>query len=148
MSQDNPAISGKRATRMGRETLLQKAVDEPDLSWRVLITLNIFRMLVAAVLLGLFFSSGEPRIFGDAYPKLFATTATIYLVFALVFSTGLRQRWAPASAKPVRNHCETSAKPQCETHRGLACASLRAQGAQNHRWGMYLCSFLSALGPK
>jgi two-component system sensor histidine kinase PilS (NtrC family) len=99
MSRDNAAISSKRTIRLSREALLQKAVDEPDLSWRVLITVNIFRMLVAAALLGLFFSSGEPRIFGDAYPKLFATTATIYLVCALIFSTALRQRWAPAGAQ-------------------------------------------------
>ena len=75
MSQDNPAFGSKRTIRISREALLQKAVDEPDLSWRVLTTLNIFRMLVAAALLGLFFSSGEPRIFGDTYPRLFATTA-------------------------------------------------------------------------
>ena len=60
MSRDNAAISSKRTIRLSREALLQKAVDEPDLSWRVLITVNIFRMLVAAALLGLFFSSGEP----------------------------------------------------------------------------------------
>ena len=101
MSQDNPAISSKRTVRMSREALLQKAVEEPDLSWRVLITLNIFRMLVAAALLGLFFSSGEPRIFGDAYPRLFATTATIYLICALIFSTALRQRWARVGPQAV-----------------------------------------------
>jgi two-component system sensor histidine kinase PilS (NtrC family) len=101
MSQDNPAFGSKRTIRISREALLQKAVDEPDLSWRVLTTLNIFRMLVAAALLGLFFSSGETRIFGDAYPRLFATTATIYLVFALIFSTALRQRWLPAGAQAV-----------------------------------------------
>jgi two-component system sensor histidine kinase PilS (NtrC family) len=104
MSQDNPAFGGKRTIRMSREALLQKAVDEPDLSWRVLTTLNIFRMLVAAALLGLFFSSGEPRIFGDTYPRLFATTATIYLVFALIFSTSLRQRWLPAGAQAVAHN--------------------------------------------
>ena len=104
MNQDNPAFSGKRTIRISREALLQKAVDEPDLSWRVLITLNIFRMLVAAALLGLFFSSGEPRIFGDTYPRLFATTATVYLVFALIFSTPLRQRWLPAAAQAVAHN--------------------------------------------
>jgi two-component system sensor histidine kinase PilS (NtrC family) len=104
MNQDNPAISSKRTVRMSREALLQKAVEEPDLSWRVLITLNVFRLLVAAVLLVLFFSSGEPRIFGDAYPRLFATTATVYLVFALIFSTALRQRWAPAGAQAVTHN--------------------------------------------
>jgi two-component system sensor histidine kinase PilS (NtrC family) len=101
MDQSSTAISGKRTVRMSREALLQKAVEEPDLSWRVLITLNVFRLLVAAVLLGLFFSSGEPYIFGGEYPRLFATTATIYLVFAIIFSTSLRQRWTRASVQGV-----------------------------------------------
>ncbi len=101
---DNPAMNqasteklGKQTIRMSREALLQKAVEEPDLSWRVLITLNVFRLLVAALLLGLFFMSGEPRIFGDSYPIPFATSATVYLLLAIIFATSLRQRWAKAS---------------------------------------------------
>jgi two-component system sensor histidine kinase PilS (NtrC family) len=101
MDQSSSAITGKRTVRMSREALLQKAVEEPDLSWRVLTTLNIFRLLVAAVLLGLFFTGGDPYIFGDQYPRLFATTATIYLLFAIIFSTSLRQRWARASVQAV-----------------------------------------------
>lgn len=101
MDQSSTAFSGKRTISLSREALLQKAVDEPDLSWRVLITLNVFRLLVAAVLLGLFFASGEPFIFGGEYPQLFATTATIYLLFAIVFSVSLRQRWTRASAQAV-----------------------------------------------
>jgi two-component system sensor histidine kinase PilS (NtrC family) len=84
---------------MSREALLQKAVEEPDLSWRVLITLNVFRLLVAALLLGLYFMGGEPRIFGDRYPIPFAASATVYLLFAIIFATSLRQRWARASVQ-------------------------------------------------
>jgi two-component system sensor histidine kinase PilS (NtrC family) len=101
---DNPPMDqasteklGKQTIRMSREALLQKAVEEPDLSWRVLITLNVFRLLVAALLLGLFFMSGDPRIFGDSYPIPFATLATVYLLLAIIFATSLRQRWAKAS---------------------------------------------------
>ena len=101
MDQSSSAFTGKRTVRLSREALLQKAVEEPDLSWRVLTTLNIFRLLVAAVLLGLFFTGGDPYIFGDQYPRLFATTATIYLLFAIIFSTSLRQRWARASVQAV-----------------------------------------------
>jgi len=101
MDQSSSAFTGKRTVRTSREALLQKAVEEPDLSWRVLITLNVFRLLVAATLLGLFFTGGDPYIFGDQYPRLFATTATIYLLFAIVFSSALRQRWARASAQAV-----------------------------------------------
>ena len=75
MDEASTATTGKQTIRMSREALLQKAVEEPDLSWRVLITLNVFRLLVAALLLGLFFLGGEPRIFGDRYPIPFATSA-------------------------------------------------------------------------
>ena len=92
---------GKQTIRMSREALLQRAVEEPDLSWRVLITLNVFRLLVAALLLGLFFMGGEPRIFGDLYPIPFAASATIYLLLAIIFATSLRQRWAQASVQAV-----------------------------------------------
>ena len=99
MDEASTATTGKHTIRMSREALLQKAVEEPDLSWRVLITLNVFRLLVAALLLGLFFMGGEPRIFGDRYPIPFATSATVYLLFAIVFATSLRQRWARASVQ-------------------------------------------------
>ena len=99
MDQAGTERFGKHTVRMSREALLQKAVEEPDLSWRVLITLNVFRLLVAALLLGLFFMGGEPRIFGDAHPIPFATSATIYLLLAIVFATSLRQRWARASVQ-------------------------------------------------
>ena len=105
---DNPPMDqasterlGKQTIRMSREALLQKAVEEPDLSWRVLITLNVFRLLVAALLLGLFFMSGDPRIFGDSYPIPFATLATVYLLLSIIFATSLRQRWAKASLQAV-----------------------------------------------
>ena len=99
MDQASTESPGKQTIRMSREALLQRAVEEPDLSWRVLITLNVFRLLVAALLLGLFFMGGEPRIFGDRYPIPFATSATVYLLLAIVFATSLRQRWARASVQ-------------------------------------------------
>ena len=99
MDQASPERLGRQTIRMSREALLQKAVEEPDLSWRVLITLNVFRLLVAALLLGLYFMGGEPRIFGDRYPIPFAASATVYLLFAIIFATSLRQRWARASVQ-------------------------------------------------
>ena len=39
----------------------------------------------AFLLLSLFFMGGEPRIFGDRYPVPFATSATIYLLLAIIF---------------------------------------------------------------
>ena len=96
MDEASTTPPGKRTIRASREALLQKAIDEPDVTWRVLITLNVFRLLVAAAMLALFFAGSDPRIFGGLYPKLFATTATVYLLIAIVSTTSLRQRWLPA----------------------------------------------------
>ena len=101
MEQATGESFGKRTIRTSRETLLQIAVEEPDLSWRVLSTLNLFRLLIAAGLLGLFFVTGEPYVFGDRYPALFSATAAGYLVFAALSGVGLNQRWVPAYVQGV-----------------------------------------------
>lgn len=85
---DTSILSGElRSTLAGEET---------DLTWRVLGTLNLFRLIVAALLLVLFFAGGEPRFFGDRYPALFAATAAGYLVVAVVSGLAIRQRWVTA----------------------------------------------------
>ncbi len=57
MEQEVTAIEGT-PPGVARE---QRPAEEPDLTWRVLGTLNVFRLLVAVMLLGLFFASGDPR---------------------------------------------------------------------------------------
>ena len=59
MDEASTTPPGKRTIRASREALLQKAIDEPDVTWRVLITLNVFRLLVAAAMLALFFTAKE-----------------------------------------------------------------------------------------
>ena len=76
-----------------RDALLQRAADEPDLAWRVLGTLNTFRVLIAATLLVLFLISTEPRVFGEQSPTLFWTTAVAYLAFGIMSAYSLRRRW-------------------------------------------------------
>lgn len=88
------ALTDTRTTR--RESPLQHSIDESDLTWRVLGTLNLFRLFVAVVLLGLFFAGGDPRFFGERYPALFSATAAGYLVFAVVSGFAIRQRWVAA----------------------------------------------------
>jgi two-component system sensor histidine kinase PilS (NtrC family) len=82
----------QRTFRGSRDALLQRALDEPELTWRVLTTLNGFRLFVASLLLILFFGWGEPRIFGDSHPILFAATAAGYLLFAAVSTVLLQKR--------------------------------------------------------
>jgi len=71
-------------------------IDETDLTWRVIGTLNVFRALVALLLLALFFASDDARFFGDRYPGLFAATVAGYLVFAIISAVAIRYRWVSA----------------------------------------------------
>ena len=70
--------SFKQTFRGSRDALLQNTLDEPELGWRLLITLNAFRLLISTGLLLLFVIGSEPRFFGDAKPTLFAATAAGY----------------------------------------------------------------------
>ncbi|MBT8106595.1 MAG: ATPase [Gammaproteobacteria bacterium] len=85
----------RRTFRGSRDVLLQKAIDEPELGLRVLITLNAFRLLISTTLLVLFAVGSEPRFFGEARPTLFAASAAGYLVFAILSAVSLRQDWVP-----------------------------------------------------
>ncbi len=85
----------RRTFRGSRDALIQKAIDEPELGWRVLVTLNAFRLLVSTALLLLFVVDSEPHFFGDTKPTLFAATAAGYLVFAILSAISLRQKWVP-----------------------------------------------------
>ena len=83
-------------TSLRSELPLLSSIDESDLTWRVLGTLNLFRLFVAVLLLGLFFAGGDPRFFGERYPALFSATAAGYLVFSIVSGLAIRQRWVTA----------------------------------------------------
>jgi two-component system sensor histidine kinase PilS (NtrC family) len=92
-------ISSRQTLRESRDALLQRAAEEPDLTWRVLSTLNAFRALIAIALLTIFFASGEPRVFGDQFPTLFWVTAAMYVAFAIASTVALHQRWFGANVQ-------------------------------------------------
>jgi len=71
-------------------------VEDTELTWRVLGTLNLFRLVVPVVLLALFFAGADSRVFGERYPGVFSATAAGYLVFAAISGLAIRQRWVPA----------------------------------------------------
>ncbi|HNP63738.1 MAG TPA: ATP-binding protein [Woeseiaceae bacterium] len=87
----------KRTFRGSRDALLQKAIEEPDLSWRVLGTLNIFRLLISVSLIALFIVRTEPRFFGHANPVLYVATVSSYLAFAILSAFLVRRRALAAS---------------------------------------------------
>ena len=95
----NQALTETRSRKS--ESPLQRAIDESDLTWRVLGTLNLFRLLLAVILLGLFFAGGEPRLFGDRYPSIFSAMAAAYLVFAIVSGLAIRGRWVTAGPQTI-----------------------------------------------
>jgi two-component system sensor histidine kinase PilS (NtrC family) len=101
MNQESFESTGKLTFRGSREALLQRALDEPDLNWRVLTTLNAFRLLIATFLLLLFFVSGEPHLFGDRFPTLFTATASAYLVFAVFCGLAIKGRWAAFNLQAI-----------------------------------------------
>ena len=97
MEQEVTAKKGTAAW-VGREL---RPAEEPDLTWRILSTLNVSRLLVAVMLLGVFFAGGDPRLFGDRYPALFSATAAGYLVFSVVSGLAIRQRWVSAGLQAL-----------------------------------------------
>ena len=101
MSQTNTDQDLKQTLRGNRDALLQRASDEPDLTWRVLTTLNAIRVLIAVGLLALFFAGGEHPIFGEQNPTMFSATAAGYLVFAVVSVLSLHMRWLPLGVQSV-----------------------------------------------
>lgn len=86
-------VASVRKSAAARDSLPHLAVDDTDLTWRVLGTLNVFRLLLALVLLALFIAGGDPRFLGDRYPALFSATAAGYLVFAVILGLAIRNRW-------------------------------------------------------
>ena len=94
-------LFGRQTLRSSRDALLQRAAEEPDLAWRVLATLNAFRILISVALLILFQAGGEPRVFGGLYPVVFQVTTGTYLIFAVISAFSLHQRWAPASVQAI-----------------------------------------------
>ena len=101
MTQATTEIVGKRTFIGTPEAMLQRAAAEPDLTWRILGTLNAFRVLIAVGLLVIFVAGGEPRVFGDRFPTIFSAAAAGYLVFAVLSAISLRQRWLPVGLQAV-----------------------------------------------
>lgn len=101
MNGASPESQLKRTIRGSRDALLQRATEELDLTWRVLTTLNVTRILIATGLIGLFFVGGDSHVFGAENPTMFLTTATGYLLFAAVSAVTLQKRWPPLQLQSV-----------------------------------------------
>lgn len=63
-----------------------------QLAWRILLLLNLYRVLVPLVLGGLFFAF-KPGLAGQLHPALFAGTLATYAAFAVIAFPSLKRRW-------------------------------------------------------
>ena len=72
-------------------TAIQDA--QPDLPWRVVGLLNIFRLVVPMVLLLVFFFDAPTRSVGTHRPGLFLGICVAYFVFGLVSIQTIQRRW-------------------------------------------------------
>jgi two-component system sensor histidine kinase PilS (NtrC family) len=66
---------------------------QSDLAWRVLILLNIYRLLVPAVLLTLHLVSVSGTTVGTVHPALFTSVAIGYFALAILAIFALKRRW-------------------------------------------------------
>ena len=64
----------------------------PELSWRVLGLLNLFRLLVPGLLALLFAVGGQPPVVGSTHPELFRLACAGYFVAGLVLIAVLKRR--------------------------------------------------------
>jgi len=73
-------------------TTKTNAPGSADLSWRILALVNLFRMLVALVLGGLFWFM-RPAPLGQLHPLLFLSGICAYFAFAVTSIPSLKNRW-------------------------------------------------------
>ncbi len=94
MTERNSAMDSvaKNSPAESVEALPQLTAEQPDLTWRILGTLGVFRLITAAGLLILFFGAADAHVFGDRNPALFAATAGLYLLFAVMSALVTQRR--------------------------------------------------------
>ena len=92
MNQAETEAPLKRTFRGSRDALIQKAIEEPDLSVASLGTLNVFRLLISVVLLGLFFHQIRPAFFRRCESHALFADRVGYLLFAILSGISARER--------------------------------------------------------
>ena len=71
----------------------QPGVEAPELSWRVLRLINIYRVLASVVLLAIFLLVDTPRLVGGVDPDLFFPAVLAWFAFASLNDFAVTQRW-------------------------------------------------------
>jgi len=81
------------STAAARYPAFDVATGSPDASWRILGGLNLYRVLIAAILLALFLASDRMRIVGSLDPTTFLQVVVAYLAAGVVFTPFISRRW-------------------------------------------------------
>jgi two-component system sensor histidine kinase PilS (NtrC family) len=76
------------------------ATESSPLAWRVLTLVNLFRLLVAVLLTGMFLAITPTRL-GQAYPDLFIATIAAYFAYALLSIATVKRRWPDANIQTM-----------------------------------------------
>ena len=71
----------------------RSATREDALTWKPLRFLSFYRLILAGLLLALFFLTPGNTILGRLNPELFGAAGTLYLAFALASSFAAHRRW-------------------------------------------------------
>jgi two-component system, NtrC family, sensor histidine kinase PilS len=80
------------------------ATESSPLAWRVLTLVNLFRLLVAVLLTGMFLALTPTRL-GQAHPGLFIATIAAYFAYALLSIATVKRRWPDANIQTMAGLC-------------------------------------------
>ncbi len=79
---------------------IEKSAGDPELAWRVLGLLNLYRLVIPSVLIALALLASRPQTLGAASPALFMTTLAAWFATGVVCIALLKTRWPSLQAQP------------------------------------------------
>jgi two-component system sensor histidine kinase PilS (NtrC family) len=78
---------------------IEKTAGDPELAWRVLGLLNLYRLVIPSVLIALALLASRPQLLGAASPALFITTLAGWFASGVICIGLLKTRWPSLHAQ-------------------------------------------------
>jgi two-component system sensor histidine kinase PilS (NtrC family) len=95
-----PKLRGKvPGVKMPAE--IEKTAGDPELAWRVLGLLNLYRLVIPSVLIALALLASRPQLLGAASPALFLYTVVGWFASGIVCIGLLKTRWPSLHAQAL-----------------------------------------------
>lgn len=79
---------------------IEKTAGDPELAWRVLGLLNLYRLAIPSVLIALALLASRPQLLGAASPAFFITTLAGWFASGVICIALLKTRWPSLQAQP------------------------------------------------